>query len=62
MSKVLSSNLGYPRIGENREWKRAWESYWNGEITEQELIDRTTEIRLQNLKKQKDQGISLYLL
>lgn len=59
MSKVLSSNLGYPRIGENREWKRALESYWNGEITEQELIDRTTEIRLQNLKKQKDQGIDL---
>ena len=59
MSKILSSNLGYPRIGEKREWKRALESYWNGEITETELLNRTTEIRLQNLQKQKDQGIDL---
>lgn len=59
MSKILSSNLGYPRIGEKREWKRVLESYWNGEITETELLNRTTEIRLQNLQKQKDQGIDL---
>src|SRR5690625_3263789 len=59
MSKVISSNLGYLRIGEKREWKRALESYWNGEISETELLEKTTEIRLQNLQKQKEQGIDL---
>ena len=59
MSKVLSSNLGYPRIGEKREWKRALESYWNGESTQEELLQKTEEIRLNNLKKQKDLGIDL---
>ncbi|HLR71919.1 MAG TPA: 5-methyltetrahydropteroyltriglutamate--homocysteine S-methyltransferase, partial [Pseudogracilibacillus sp.] len=59
MSKIKSSNLGYPRIGENREWKRALEAYWNGNISEEELIEKTGEIRLNNLQKQKDQGIDL---
>src|SRR5699024_829128 len=56
---VKSSNLGYPRIGENREWKRALESFWNGEITQTELIEKTDAIRLDNLQKQKDKGIDL---
>lgn len=59
MSTIKSSNLGYPRIGEDREWKRALESYWNGEITEAELFEKTDEIRLNNLKKQQEQGIDL---
>ena len=59
MSNIKSSNLGYPRIGENREWKRALEAYWNGNISENELIEKTDEIRLNNLKKQKDKGIDL---
>src|SRR5699024_4744378 len=59
MSKVLSSNLGYPRIGEKREWKRALESYWNGESTQEELLQKTEEMRLNNLQKQKDLGIDL---
>lgn len=59
MSNIKSSNLGYPRIGENREWKRALESYWNGNSSEAELKEKTDGIRLQNLKKQKDQGIDL---
>ncbi|TQS74615.1 5-methyltetrahydropteroyltriglutamate--homocysteine S-methyltransferase [Ornithinibacillus gellani] len=59
MTTIKSSNLGYPRIGENREWKRALENFWNGNISEQELIHITDEIRLHNLKKQKQQGIDL---
>ncbi|MEI3609542.1 5-methyltetrahydropteroyltriglutamate--homocysteine S-methyltransferase [Pseudogracilibacillus sp. SO10305] len=59
MSNIKSSNLGYPRIGENREWKRALESYWNGESTQEELIAKTDDIRLNNLKKQKEQGVDL---
>src|SRR5699024_1340339 len=59
MSTIKSSNLGYPRIGENREWKRAIKSYWNGEINETELYEKTDAIRINNLQKQKDQGIDL---
>ncbi|MFB1052159.1 5-methyltetrahydropteroyltriglutamate--homocysteine S-methyltransferase [Paraliobacillus sp. JSM ZJ581] len=59
MTKIKSSNLGYPRIGEKREWKETLEAYWNGNITEEELIRTTDEIRLTNLRKQKNQGIDL---
>lgn len=59
MTKVLSSNIGYPRIGGLREWKRALESFWSGTITEEELLQRTEELRLANLKKQQDLGIDL---
>lgn len=59
MSKVLSSAIGYPRIGGKREWKRALESFWNGAITEEELLQKTEEIRLNNLKKQQNIGVDL---
>lgn len=59
MSKIKSSNLGYPRIGEHREWKRALESFWAEDISEAELIEKTDAIRLNNLSKQKEQGIDL---
>lgn len=59
MSKIISSNIGYPRIGEKREWKRALEKYWINKSSEQELIEKTDAIRLSNLKKQRDLGIDL---
>ncbi|MEK3799484.1 5-methyltetrahydropteroyltriglutamate--homocysteine S-methyltransferase [Peribacillus sp. FSL H8-0477] len=54
---MKSSNLGYPRIGENREWKKALEAYWAGSLTESDFQEKMTEIRLANLQKQKDHGI-----
>jgi 5-methyltetrahydropteroyltriglutamate--homocysteine methyltransferase len=59
MTKIISSNIGYPRIGEKREWKRSLEKFWNQEITEDELLKQTGELRLENLKKQQDAGIEL---
>lgn len=59
MKKVNSSNLGYPRIGEKRQWKRALEQYWAGSLEKEEFIKQVEDIRLQNLQKQKDQGIDL---
>ncbi|ASS89574.1 MULTISPECIES: 5-methyltetrahydropteroyltriglutamate--homocysteine S-methyltransferase [Aeribacillus] len=56
---LISSNLGYPRIGERREWKRALESFWNGNISESSLEETLKDIRLLNLKKQKEKGIDL---
>jgi len=54
-----SSILGYPRIGEDREWKKALEAFWAGKIEEAELNSRLKEIRLNHLKKQRDKGIDL---
>ena len=59
MVKVQSSNNGYPRIGGKREWKRALESFWNGSISEEELLKITQELRLDSLRKQKEFGIDL---
>ncbi|MBC2321642.1 5-methyltetrahydropteroyltriglutamate--homocysteine S-methyltransferase [Listeria booriae] len=59
MAKVQSSNLGYPRLGEKREWKKALENYWNNKISEEQLLSETKELRLHALKKQQDKGIDL---
>lgn len=32
-----SANLGFPRLGKNREWKRACERYWRNVISADEL-------------------------
>ncbi|MFT8320138.1 MAG: 5-methyltetrahydropteroyltriglutamate--homocysteine S-methyltransferase [Bacillus sp. (in: firmicutes)] len=59
MSQVKSSNLGYPRIGENREWKKALEQFWAGKIEKTEFLTTIEDLRLNHLKKQKDKGIDL---
>lgn len=52
-----SAVVGYPYIGENREWKRVLESFWKNEIDEKELNDRMKQLRLSRLKKQLALGI-----
>lgn len=59
MSKVRSSNLGYPRIGEKREWKKALEQFWAGKLEKEEFLIQIEEIRLSHLQKQNDQGVDL---
>ncbi|MCM3717283.1 5-methyltetrahydropteroyltriglutamate--homocysteine S-methyltransferase [Fictibacillus phosphorivorans] len=59
MSTCKSSNLGYPRIGEKREWKKALEQFWAGKLDKESFLKQMEEIRLQHLQKQKDQGIDL---
>jgi len=54
-----SSVLGYPRIGADREWKKALEAFWAGKLEEAEFRDRLQEIRLNHLSKQKNKGIDL---
>lgn len=56
---AISSTIGYPYIGENREWKRALESFWAGKTSEEQLLQTTKEIRLSRLQKQKESGIDL---
>ncbi len=59
MSKVKSSNLGYPRIGVRREWKKSLEQLWAGKLEKEAFLKQIEEIRLNNLQKQKDLGIDL---
>ncbi|MAS40476.1 MAG: hypothetical protein CMK33_02030, partial [Porticoccaceae bacterium] len=42
---ILTHNLGFPRIGEQRELKWALESYWRGDIDRPELERRGRELR-----------------
>ena len=56
---MKTNNLGYPRIGSNRELKKANELYWAGKISANELIDAGKEIRFKNWKLQSEIGIDL---
>jgi 5-methyltetrahydropteroyltriglutamate--homocysteine methyltransferase len=54
---MITHNLGYPRIGLNRELKRASESFWAGKISESELSDAGKKIRMENWRTQKEAGL-----
>ncbi|NOV00994.1 5-methyltetrahydropteroyltriglutamate--homocysteine S-methyltransferase [Paenibacillus planticolens] len=56
---MKSSNLGYPRIGADREWKKALEAFWAGKLGEEELEQQLQELRLNHLRKQRDKGIDI---
>ncbi|SHH06259.1 5-methyltetrahydropteroyltriglutamate--homocysteine S-methyltransferase [Chryseobacterium vrystaatense] len=51
--------LGYPRIGSNRELKKACEQYWLGKTSLNELSEIGKTITLQNWKLQQEAGIDL---
>ncbi|MGM7724180.1 5-methyltetrahydropteroyltriglutamate--homocysteine S-methyltransferase [Metabacillus sp. Hm71] len=57
--KIKSSNIGYPRIGENREWKKLLELFWTEQVSEGQFEKEMEHIRLSHLKKQKEKGIDL---
>jgi len=56
---MQTHNLGYPRIGSNRELKKASEQYWAGKITLAELLSKGRGISEQNWKLQQEAGIDL---
>ena len=56
---IRTNILGYPRIGVNRELKKAEEAYWAGKITKKELLDTAAQIRKENWQLQKEAGIDL---
>src|SRR5689334_6954970 len=57
--KILTHNLGFPRIGPRRELKKALEAYWNGRCSEADLMASTRAIRRGNWLVQKAAGIDL---
>ena len=54
-----SANLGFPRLGANREWKKASERYWVGGLRLNELIQTADQLTQQHWQLQKDVGISI---
>ncbi len=57
--RMLKNNLGYPRVGSQRQLKKACESYWAGKITKNELFHEAWKIREQNWNLQLEAGIDL---
>jgi len=55
---VLATNLGYPRIGAQRQLKKALEAFWSGKITATELQSRATELRKQHWQLQHTLGLN----
>jgi 5-methyltetrahydropteroyltriglutamate--homocysteine methyltransferase len=56
---MKTNNLGYPRIGSNRELKKANELYWANKISAEDLLATASAIRKQNWQLQADKGIDL---
>jgi 5-methyltetrahydropteroyltriglutamate--homocysteine methyltransferase len=56
---MKTNNLGYPRIGANRELKKACEQYWSEKISAKELLAIGQGIRQRNWGLQKTAGIDL---
>jgi len=58
-SMTLSSIPGYPRIGRDRELKRACESFWNGSLSSDELRATGAALRRAHWQAQRAVGIDL---
>ena len=56
---ITTATIGYPRIGPKRELKKVLESYWKGDVDENELQKTAKELRKNVWKVQKDNGIDL---
>lgn len=56
---MQTHNLGYPRIGSQRELKKACEQYWSGKLSAQQLMQTGSSIRQHNWQLQKQAGINL---
>ena len=56
---TIAHNLGFPRIGAQRELKKAVEAYWKGGLDEAGLRDIGKGLRAQNWRLQRQAGINL---
>lgn len=56
---ICNHTLGFPRIGLDRELKKAQENYWAGKISQEELVAVGKELRARHWQQQADAGIEL---
>lgn len=55
---TITHTLGFPRIGAQRELKRALENYWKGQCSQDELEAMGRELRARHWKQQAQAGLS----
>lgn len=56
---IRTHNLGFPRIGPQRELKKATEAYWKGEVRADALLATARDLRRQNWLRQQEAGMDL---
>ncbi len=56
---VQAINLGFPRIGIQRELKSATEGYWKGALPREQLLGTARDLRLRHWALQRDAGIDV---
>ncbi|WJV66970.1 5-methyltetrahydropteroyltriglutamate--homocysteine S-methyltransferase [Pectobacteriaceae bacterium CE70] len=56
---ILNHTLGFPRVGLRRELKKAQESYWAGNTTQESLLAVGRDLRARHWQQQKDAGVDL---
>lgn len=56
---AVAHTLGFPRIGADRELKKALEAYWKGDLDQASLNQVGRELRARHWQLQKDAGIDL---
>ncbi|KAJ7638952.1 cobalamin-independent synthase [Roridomyces roridus] len=54
---VASSVLGFPRIGANREVKKAVEAYWAGKISAEDLTKAAADVKKTSWQSIKERGV-----
>jgi 5-methyltetrahydropteroyltriglutamate--homocysteine methyltransferase len=59
VDSVRTTNLGYPRIGRQRELKKATEAYWKGTLSEDDLRAAARRIEEESWRIQGAKGIDL---
>ncbi|PAU94199.1 5-methyltetrahydropteroyltriglutamate--homocysteine S-methyltransferase [Aliifodinibius salipaludis] len=56
---MITHNLGYPRIGINRDLKKVVEQYWKGEIDKTKLDESVSALKVMHWTTQKNAGIDM---
>ncbi|MDR9467985.1 hypothetical protein, partial [Marinospirillum sp.] len=55
--QLTTHTLGYPRIGAQRELKKAVEAYWAGDLTQEQLEQTGRELRARHWQEQQQAGL-----
>ncbi|MEH2071672.1 MAG: 5-methyltetrahydropteroyltriglutamate--homocysteine S-methyltransferase [Nostoc sp.] len=55
--QIQTATLGYPRIGKNREVKKALEAFWSGKLEAESLLQTMRQVEESNWKTQLEAGI-----
>lgn len=59
IDRYATQTIGYPRIGKNRQLKKALEAYWQGDLDEVNLLDVYQQVEEESWRDQLQAGIDL---